>query len=704
MSVSPTPARSLDEVLADRLWLDGPRAALLLRVCQAAQVLRPEVFERYWGELKKISPALPVAQHEVFVGLKSAIEPVPPAELKGWRHEVADAIAAALALAQRHPAAGRDALAECEARITSHWWWPFGRGPLWLKLVLAWLEVDRGEGLSRLGRLDDAVARNLLESLNDQKPLTVAEWNAVYDSRVADVAQAAVAELLDRGAPQFAFDAARFADVGRRLREEILPASIAKDDREAEAKADKALDRYLHLVRLAQQLGPEPAQQLREALLLETAGAKRYDENWTQRFSALFRLLAVWAAHEASRDSTRAFLETRMPELVRGAVLAHWCALLTEGELDASAKWQQIEPLCTDASAAETWFLVVLLRRGQADVAFQLARRSPRAEAILPSLHRAWLFEHPAAAPTPYPAGFSADEVADDVIAQFMLCGTPALRAEFLRERTARGSQPPPPELWSRPGIDDMLAILNPDKPGARDPRRFAAPAWYSRLEAKEKQFATFVRQNGYGQYTQENVDPHLLAALVAWDEAYPAEAEQALAAMWEVMKPGDTGDLRQDLIRNAIFERCQECLAARVDALDRFARWVKAELVDQTVSETVGNTTYSFSLNEKAPFLYLLLGAEKVARLSAARRDALIAKAIADYKASPELMTATARLYASDKGFAALQPPAPLLDRSLEEAWQLGVGDAARPAMLASLVRVDESTVREDVAALARA
>jgi len=143
---------------------------------------------------------------------------------------------------------------------------------------------------------------------------------------------------------------------------------------------------------------------------------------------------------------------------------------------------------------------------------------------------------------------------------------------------------------------------------------------------------------------------------------------------MWEVMKP-DTSLLRMDLLRNNIFERCQSVLCARPASFDSlFVSWVKSDLVDQSVREQVGNTIYTFSLKDIVPFLYSYLGAQKVAKPSPRRCDEILVRAVGEYKASPELMSAAARLYASDKGLRALTPPAAPKDRAQMKDWQIGV------------------------------
>ena len=181
-------------------------------------------------------------------------------------------------------------------------------------------------------------------------------------------------------------------------------------------------------------------------------------------------------------------------------------------------------------------------------------------------------------------------------------------------------------------------------------------------------------------------MDPYLLATLVAWDDMYPGEVELLLAKMWDEIEPSDS-ILMADALRNAIFERCQMVFAARPGSLDGlFVRWVKRRMVDDTIQQQDGDTIYSFSLRDVAPFLYCLLGAQHVARISPKRCDQILALAVSEYDADEDLVRAAGRLYASDKGFGGLRPPGALKESWHLTAWQMGVAEAWVPTMLRGL------------------
>ena len=211
--------------------------------------------------------------------------------------------------------------------------------------------------------------------------------------------------------------------------------------------------------------------------------------------------------------------------------------------------------------------------------------------------------------------------------------------------------------------------------------------AWYKNNEPENKQFDEYVRLCGYGRYRLDSLDPQLQAALVAWDDQQPAEVQSLLSAMWRAVEPGDT-DLRFDLLRDFLFTRCQSLFAAHPAALQKlFVDWVKKKLVDNKVVSHEGQTIYTFSLKAFVPFLFCLLGAQGIAKVSAKRCDEILCLAVKGYITDPDLMTSAARLYASDKGLAAVEPPVPLKDRDQTGAWQTGVVEAALPRILISLL-----------------
>jgi len=681
----------LDALVSDPRLQPGARAVLLLRACVLAQALRPDVLERYWGELKALARDVPAGSKESFEGLRDTLEPPEADSAGGLAGQVAEALEAAKRTGNR--VALVEALGEAERRVKGKRL-PFGKKAAWDVLVRAWIDVDRTQAFAHLEHLSKPVQTNILIRENDRSPLSADEWSTVH-RLVPKAARPAVEELLERDETRLELSAGLAEDVGQDLLKAMFKGGT--DDREAETKRDGARARYAKLVDSSVERSPDVAEALLERWFHETAATDFYKESWVERFFALFRLIALWSSYPALEPKLGPFVSSDAPAHVRDAALAHAAGLKPTTAAEAEAAWAALEPQVTDKAPAEHWFLLTLLRGGLPEQAYAMARRSPRAERIVPALRLAWLYEHPDSART----AFTPTDVAGDGIAELLLRDQDD-RVELLRTRTRSGETPLPEAMWKAPVPTDLLRLGGDDDDSK--PAEAAIGSWYAKSEKLENQFSVFVRTNGYGQHLYERFDPILLGALVAWDDAHPDEVGALTRRMWDTMQPAIRSYLRLDLVRNSIIERCQSVLGAHPDTAERFVKWIYTELVRVPVTETVGTTTYTFQLNERAPFLFALLTAQKVAGASPQRCDEILKGAIGEYTATDELMTAAAHLYASDKGLAALEPPAPLKQAKQLGAWQLGVVDTAIKDVLAALVADVEPTPAEPTAGVAEA
>jgi hypothetical protein len=294
---------------------------------------------------------------------------------------------------------------------------------------------------------------------------------------------------------------------------------------------------------------------------------------------------------------------------------------------------------------------------------------------LLPRLRRAWLCHDPQGAK----AAISPQEVEGDLIGSFLLLGSNRERVDFLRRETRQGQESLPAAMWTRPSIDALV-----DKGHSAADRCLLRI--YSKNEDQARQFGEYIHMHGFHHYGYDELDPWLRVTLIAWDDEYPQEVESLLRAMHARMKPEDY-ELTLDLLRNCIFERHQNVFPARPASFDElFVKWVKGKLVDSSMQNRVGDTIYTLSLKEIVPFLYCLVGAEKLAPVSATRCDELLKRALGAYRADADLMSSAAHLYASDKGLSALQPPTAIQDSALLEAWQTGVVGAASNRLIKCL------------------
>jgi len=679
---------SVDRVLSDRNLLAEPRALLLLRICQVAQAFRPELLQRYWKPLRELSGSLPAEHREAFEGLRATAEPPAKASLGKFAQEIVAAADRGTKMAKTSRAEAGRILRDADARLRKRWW-PFGKRPAWMALVQAWCEVDRTEALKLLDKIPRGVQQNTVARLNDVSPLTPDEWDLAHQHAGSyEGILPVLDEMLGRDNPVLRLSARLAEAEGARLLSEVhLKAPSDDAARKVEAQRNKALQRYLKLVKCVNEVSADVAESLMESLLTATATTNLYDETWPERFSLMRQLINVWFEFPAQRQKALSFLTQKTPKHLRDFCLAQWHACLPASPEEAAGAWQSLAKVCRDTAGSEAWFLVTLLRRGLGEVAMSMARSSPRAAELLPRIRRAWLLVNPETAVS----AIAPQDLEGDLISQFLLLGTTRERVEFLRRRTENGQTAMPKEMWKRPDILTIAASL-PDKDSAvgrasGDPAERALLSLYRKDQAPDRQFQDYMRMHGFGEYSHDEVDPHLLATLVAWDEEHGEEVNSLLSRMWNTMKP-PTDLLRLDVLRNPIFERCQTLFAARPASLNElFIQWVKRTLVDNTVQEQVGDTIYTFSLKDIVPFLYCLLSAQKVAKLSAKRCDEILTCAIRYYTASEDLMTAAAELFASDKGLKAMQPPAPLKESWNLKAWQLGVVQVSLQEIVSALL-----------------
>jgi hypothetical protein len=682
MPAQASPAKSvpqLDAVLAKTELMPGARALLLLRICQFSQAVRPEVFDHYWRQLREVQQHVPASFREAYEGLAAMAEPASPKKRSAFIEEIFQQIEAASKQAETNRAGARQALDQCAERLRGRWWWPFGRGDAWIALVLTWAAIDREQGLRLMDRVPGKARQNLLMRLNETKPLRKSEWDVAF-SLVREAASSAVEEGLDSDRQSFDLSRDCLLSVRERLLSRIHEAepTDTSQSRKVQLSREKASVRYLRLVARLATDAPAAAEELMEALFLATIAAEYYKEKWLDRFGTLRDYLNVWAGLQPLREAAEKFLlaqefdsHTGRRDPHRDFALAQWYAITAENQEQAAANLEKLLGKVKATAESEAWFLITLVRRGLCKEALALAEGSSRAAQLLPRVRRAMLCVHPEEAAKLV----ARTDIEGDLVAEFLSAATEAERVELLRRLTGNGAKPLPKALWSRPSVSSALQET-----------AFSGnvePNWYMKTEADEKQFPGVLRLSGYGQYSYEVVDPILLKALVHWDEQYPQEMSLISPAMWKEVQPSD-GELRFDLLRNAVFERCMHVLCACPDSYDRlFVKWVKEKLVDNTLQTQEGQTIYTLSLRPATPFLYCLLAAQKMAAASAKRRDELLDIALQQYSADEDLMTWAAEFYASDKGLDALTRKIPKQNENLRGAWQVGVVEASRGQIL---------------------
>lgn len=677
----------LDSVLENPDLLKEARALLLMKVCQAALIFRPEVFEHFWPKLSAQSGSLNLNQQSE-VNAMGAARPSKKASHPKFVQEVMDAAEKALDVEASKPDEARRILIEAEERLNKRWW-PFGKEPARVALIEAWMKVDRNQCIASLGRVSASTQRMMLQQLHKLWPLSAQEWDLASRSTQAGTVNGAVREILDQDEPVLTLSQPLAQQVGQYLLKNDAFV-VAAGDASADSKREKGIIRFIKFVKSVGANSPDIAEALMEMLINEGATTNAYGDDWSKRFLEFRQLVNVWAAFPAQREKARVFLETKVPAHLREFALAEWYGSIVNTPAEAEAALQEMNKRPVDCAPRQVWYLITLVRRGLEEVALKLAQSSVQPRNIEGRVCRALV----ATAPEKAAARFKAADFEGDIVGQFLLMQSIPERVEFLREQTNKGKSGLPAQMWGNTNIMSMLSMLSAltgDKKGRDKSLPEFSPnvqmRLYSKQDKPEDQFAKFINMHGYAFWGADELDPKLLEALVAWDEAHPDEVQALMKNMWEAIKPDQT-TLTTDLLRNNTFDRCQGVMSAHPKSFTNlFVQHVKREIVDKAIVTVQGTTQYTFSLKPLVLFLSCVLGAQKVAPFSPGKCGELIAHAISNYDATSELMMAAGELYAADKGLDALKPPSRLRSPMQLKDWQFGVVQASMNQLLMRMI-----------------
>jgi hypothetical protein len=610
----------VDEVLAGEQLLPAARGLLLLRVCQLARLFRPDVAAFYWPRLKPLRAQLRPVHRAAFDELCRTFDGDRGSERKRGIWFLAEVLAMIEGAVTRARVSRNEAieLLECASeRLARLWWWPFGKADVWHALLLVWAEVDRGRSVSLVGRAPARLRARLIVQLDAVRTLARDEWEVAFAADRERTVEA-VLDLLERDvALNGLFGGAALAAGEAILAKVHATAAVANADRALVADREKALARYRKLVHWVGTNDSGAAAVLMENLFMAAATTDLHEAEWLDRFALLAELIRFWATLPGDRHETSRFLKHRCPAHLRDFAVARWLAVLPSNQEEAQAVWESERSFFRDAGAAEACFLVTMVARGLAREALAIAQRASASGELLARVRRAvvCIWREDAAALV------GPEDLLSDLVGRFLRGPSVADRVELLRSHQADGLQIFPAGLWARVGPAGQFG-------GSYT----AQPVWYTRSLSPERQFSEFLRLGAYGQYSYADVDPVLLEMLIAWEAQYPGETKGLVERMWQTVRP-EASELRWDLIRDTIFERCQRVLVARPGEYAAvFVEWVKATLVDRVVRHRNGDTIFTLSLKPQTPFLFCLLGAQRLASVSASRRDELIGLAMSRY------------------------------------------------------------------------
>ncbi|MEW6240545.1 MAG: hypothetical protein AB1564_07020 [Chloroflexota bacterium] len=677
----------LDGVLENPDLLKEARALLLLKVCQAALIFRPEVFEHFWPKLSAQSGSLNVNQQNEVTAMGAA-KPSKKASHPKIVQEAMDAAEKALSMADSNAAEASRILTEAEERVNKGFW-PLGKEPARVALIEAWMKVDRSKCIASLNRVSASTQRMVLQRLHKLGALSTQEWDLANRSTQLGTVNGVVQEILDQDEPVLHLSQPLAQQVGQYLLKNdafaVVPGQASSD-----SKREKGIIRYIRMVKCVNAESADSAEALMEMLVNEGATTNAYADDWSKRFLEFRQLVNVWATFPVHREKAQRFLETKLPAHLREFAVAEWHGSIVNTPAEAEAAFQEINKRPVDCAPRQVWFLITLVRRGLEETALRLAQSSVQPKNVEGRVRRALV----ATAPDKAAALFKATDFEGDIVGQFLLMQSVPERVEFLREKTNHGKDGLPAQMWGNTNIMSMLSMLSAltgDKKGKQESLPEFSPnvqmRLYSKQDKPEDQFAKFINMHGYAFWGADELDPKLLEALVAWDEGHPDEIQSLMKKMWEAIKPDQT-TLTTDLLRNNTFERCQGVMSAHPKSFtDLFVQHVKREIVDKAIVTVQGTTQYTFSLKPLVLFLNCVLAAQKVARFSSGKCGELIAHAVNSYDTTSELMMAAAELYTSDKGLDALKPPARLRNATQLKDWQFGVVQASMNQLLMRMI-----------------
>ncbi len=664
--------QAVQEVLANPIFRPQPRAYLLLKLCTLSRLFSPGLFDEFWAKLQSFRKDLPVNSMKDFATLQSLAEPGDAVQQKGFVAEVISQIKVAMEKGATEPEASQQMLKGCEALLKKKWW-KSGKAPAWMALVNAWAPLDRKYALQLLSRIDTNTRKNLILEWHEEKPFSVEEWELAQKMLGPfDGIDTVVEQILAAKDAQVVLPELLIGKVAGKLRSTISSSEEKVDEDQQTA----ALDKYMHLIENVSRddlnAGISLMKELYHSVVKNEA---LFSGDFMKGFSVLGKVINRWSNLKNHQPEAGKYIAEGTPKFLRDFALAQWYAMVGDTAEEIRSAYEEMLRQVTNTGDAEAWFFVLLISRGLPKTAWELVEQSQHKARLLPDMSRALICQYPETAREMLPV----PDAKADPIGHFIMLSTADEWMNFLRSSTNNGATAISASFWTKPTVDDALGTK----------KRDSLYNYYMKTTSKEEMFKTYLRVHGYQFYNHDNFDPYFLAALVHWDELHPEEVAAFGRRLWNSMTPSDF-DLQADIIRNSIFERCRNVLAAHPAALFEFLKWIKGKLVDKAYQFQSGNMLYTLSLKKETLFLFSILAAQQVAKFSARRCDEILLHAIKSYASAYEFnegfVKAAAEIYSSDKGLSAIAEPLDLPD-PIKEAWQMGIVEACIPGLAADML-----------------
>lgn len=666
----------VDTLLAGSELKPEIKALLLLRICQATYEQDEEAAQQYWNQLQKLRRALPKERQKELQQLQELMEPSRRKEAKGFAAEFQARIEGASRDPQRAEATLEALGDELEKKS-----WPFGKGPLWTALALAWIRIDPQKALDLVKKIPHGERPEVLTRIHRESPLTRPVWQGIIDriglSKSAEIAR----WLLARDFQPLALPKELMFKVSKSMLDSLKSVAIQA------ATADQfhqPLLRYLQFITVQTDTPDEDLFTLYEQIFKLVLDAGKGRSGWTTPFNLLQLLIPFGVQRGMLSEPRLNALLQDTPAQLENFIWAHHAASLADPE-DLETALISLRRQVENDPEAIAWFFVALALRGLSAQAYDLALQSGRPSGLCQRARRAWLSMDPTSAR----GQISIDDMAGDPVGEFLALASDRERVDYLRRATAQGSQTLPGPMWvAAPEVEKKRGLFGQRKAKSHDeltleyisrtPLYGATPI---RVDPEE-QFRTYLQVHGFGEWNYQALDMPLLGGLVAWADQNPAEVRSVLQAMWAAIQPEDFIPF-VDLLCNSILDRCSTAFAADPDFLvETYAAWINKEWVRKGRTAKIQGKDVQKRLSKTAPFGNCALGAAKVELFSSERRDQIFRKAVGRYEADPRLIEQFAVLNSQRAELLDIRAPVKLKS-NLEVAWQLGVIAYALPKII---------------------
>jgi tetratricopeptide (TPR) repeat protein len=666
----------VDALLAGPELKPEVKALLLLRICQATHEHEEEAAQTYWNQLQKLRRALPKEHQKEWGQLQELMEPSRRKEAKGFAADLQGRIEGVA----KHPqqaAAALEALGD-ELEKKS---WPFGKGPLWTALALAWVRIDPQKALDLVKKIPHGERSQVLSQIHRESPLTRPVWQGIIDRIGLGKSAEIVLQLLDRDSHPLALPKELMFKASKSMLDALkftFMQAVSAD------QIHQPLLKYMRFITVQTDTPEEDLFTLYDDVFKLVYDAGKGRSGWTTPFTLLQMLIPFGIEQGLLSEQRLNGLVQEAPLQFKSFIWAHYAASLAD-PASLEAALTSLRRRVENDPEAISCFYVALTLRGLHPQAYDLALQSGRHSELCQRVRRAWMSLDPTSARQ----RISVDDMAGDPVGEFLALPTNQERVNYLRRATAEGSQTLPGAMWvGAPELEKKRGLFGQRKAKSHDEltlEYISRTPLYGATPMKvdpEDQLQTYLRVHGFGEWNYQSLDMPLLGGLVAWGDQNPAEVRSLLQAMWAAIQPADF-ILFVDFLCNSILDRCSTAFAADPDFLvETYAAWINKEWVRKGRTAKIQGKDYQKRLNKTAPFGYCALGAAKVELHSSERRDQIFHKAVGRYEADPRLIEQFAIMHSQPAELLDLRAPVKLRS-NLETAWQLGVIAYALPKII---------------------